>query len=199
MYPLIVALDVDVLKALDVVKELKDQVAGYKVGWDLVFEGSISIISEVSRYGDVIVDLKIADVPHIAAKLIEKIIRKGACCVIVHGFLYPSVPKGPNTYVLVKMTTPTLYDQVWERLVEEIKDVRGYVLPGNEPQTIRKVREKIGCEYRIVSPGIGPQGGKPGDALKAGADFEIVGRYVLEDPSRVSEWSGLRPTCYEKP
>ncbi|MEZ0320275.1 MAG: orotidine 5'-phosphate decarboxylase / HUMPS family protein [Pyrobaculum sp.] len=199
MYPLIIALDVNILKALDVVKELKDEVVGYKVGWDLIFEGSISIISEVSRYGDLIVDLKIADVPHIALKLIEKLIKRGACCVIVHGFLNPSVPKGPSTYVLVKMTTPTLYDQMWERLVEEIKDVRGYVLPGNEPLTIRKVREKIGCRYRIISPGIGPQGGKPGDALKAGADFEIVGRYVLEDPSRVSEWSGYRPTCYEKP
>lgn len=199
MLPVIAALDVGVLKALDLVKLLKDKVAGFKVGWDLVFEGGISIISEISRYGNVIVDLKLADIPYIVSRVIDKVVEKGACCAIVHGFLYPSLPKGDRVYVLVKMTTPTLYDEVWERLVEQVRDVRGFVLPGNKPEVVEYVRKRAGCSYRIITPGIGAQGGRPGGALRAGADFEIVGRYILEKPDRVTEWAGLSSHCFNTP
>ncbi|AET33648.1 orotidine 5'-phosphate decarboxylase / HUMPS family protein [Pyrobaculum ferrireducens] len=199
MNPLIVALDVDVLRALDLVKTLRDKVAGFKIGWDLVFEGGVSIIGEISRYGNVIVDLKIADVPHIAEKVINKVIERGACCVIVHGFLHPSLPRGDNIYVLVKMTVPTLYDEIWEKLIEKVSNVRGFVLPGNQPELVARARKMVGCSYRIISPGIGAQGGRPGEALRAGADFEIVGRYVIEDQERVREWIGFKPRCFETP
>lgn len=199
MNPVIVALDVNILKALDLVKTLRDKVAGFKIGWDLIFEGGVSIIGEVSRYGNVVVDLKIADVPHIAGKVINKVIERGACCVIVHGFLYPSLPRGENVYVLVKMTVPTLYDDVWKKLIEKVKNVRGFVLPGNQPEFVAQARKAVGCSYRIISPGIGAQGGRPGEALRAGADFEIVGRYVIEDQERVEEWAGFKPRCFEAP
>jgi orotidine-5'-phosphate decarboxylase len=196
VYPLIVALDTNVLHALDVAKTLKGLT--FKVGWDLIFEGGISIIRELTRYGDVVVDLKLADVPHITNRVIEKVVEKGACCVIVHGFLYPSVPRGEHIYVLIKMTTPTLYDEMWERLLD-IEGVRGFVLPGNQPQVVTRARSRIGCKYRIITPGIGAQGGQPGDAIKAGADFEIVGRYVLDEPSRAAQWAQFKPTCFNTP
>lgn len=196
MYPVVVALDTEVLKALDVAKTLKDLVAGFKVGWDLVLASGASIIGEIARFGNVIVDLKIADVPHVANRVIEKLINRGACCVITHGFLYPSLPRGRHIYVLAKMTAPTLYDKIWEELLD-VGDVRGYVLPGNQPDVIAHARRKLGCSYRIISPGIGLQGGNPGDAIRAGADFEIVGRYILEDVSRVTQWSQYKPSCFE--
>ncbi|MCX8136210.1 orotidine 5'-phosphate decarboxylase / HUMPS family protein [Pyrobaculum aerophilum] len=199
MNPVIVALDISLLKALDLVKMLREKVAGFKIGWELIFEGGISIVSEISRYGNVIVDLKVADVPHIANRVINKVIEKGACCAIVHGFLYPSLPRGENIYVLAKMTAPTLYDEVWERIIENVGEIRGFVLPGNQPEFISRARKILGCKYRIISPGIGAQGGQPGNALGAGADFEIVGRYVVENPDRVAEWTGLRPACFNTP
>jgi orotidine-5'-phosphate decarboxylase len=195
--PLVVALDTNVLRALDVAKLLKGLT--FKVGWDLVFEGGVSIISEIARYGNVIVDLKLADVPHIVERIIEKVVSRGACCVIVHGFLHPSIPKGEHVYVLVKMTAPTLYDEVWDRLLEKIEGVRGIVLPGNQPHVVAYARRRIGCRYRIITPGIGAQGGRPGDAINAGADFEIVGRYVLDDPSRAAQWAQLKPACFDTP
>ncbi|ACB38981.1 orotidine 5'-phosphate decarboxylase / HUMPS family protein [Pyrobaculum neutrophilum] len=197
--PLVVALDTEVLKAIDVAKRLKGAVAGFKVGWDLIFEGGISIVGEIARYGNVIVDLKIADVPHVASRVVEKLVNRGACCVIVHGFLHPSLPRGQHVYVLVKMTAPTIYDEMWEKLLNSVQDVRGFVLPGNQPEVVAQARKRIGCSYRIISPGIGPQGGRPGAAIEAGADFEIVGRYVLEDPARISQWAQYRPTCFETP
>jgi orotidine-5'-phosphate decarboxylase len=41
----------------------------------------------------------------------------------------------------------------------------------------------------ILTPGVGAQGGKPGEAVAHGADFEIVGRaiYQSSDPKRSVE------------
>ncbi|MFN7106157.1 MAG: orotidine 5'-phosphate decarboxylase / HUMPS family protein [Pyrobaculum sp.] len=196
MTPLVVALDTDMLKALEVARRLKDSVAGYKVGWDLILEGGVSAVSKISKFGKVIVDIKIADIPPVSSRVIEKLVKSGACCVIVHGFLYPSIPRGPHIYILLKMTVETMYDGVWGQLLEKTGDVRGVVLPGNQPEVIARARKELGCRYRVISPGIGPQGGTPGGAIRAGADFEIVGRYVVEDLARVSQWAHYRPTCF---
>ncbi len=196
MVPLIVALDTELARAVETARALGGVVAGFKVGWDLVLESGVSVVSEISNFGRVLVDLKIADIPTISGRVVEKLIKNGACCVIVHGFLYPSTPRGPHIYILAKMTVGTMYDEVWEILLERLDDVRGVVLPGNQPDVIARARRKLGCRYRIISPGIGTQGGSPGDAIRAGADFEIVGRYILEDFTRVEEWSVHKPSCF---
>lgn len=199
MYPVIVALDTSAARALALARELKDAVAAFKVGWELILERGAEIVGELARLGSVIADLKVADVPHVAERVIARLVDRGACCVIVHGFLHPSVPRDGRVYVLAKMTVPTQYDAVWERLLSEIDGVRGFALPGNQPEVIARARQRLGCRFRLISPGIGPQGGAPGSAIKAGADFEIVGRYILESPERVHEWSGLRPACFSTP
>ena len=55
------------------------------------------------------------------------------------------------------------------------------------PQYIQKARKDLRYQGIIISPGIGAQGASPGDALKAGADFEIIGRMIIkaEDPVEV--------------
>ena len=50
------------------------------------------------------------------------------------------------------------------------------------------IREVIG-DLKILSPGVGAQGGKASDAISAGADYVIVGRaiYGSEDPRASAE------------
>jgi orotidine-5'-phosphate decarboxylase len=43
------------------------------------------------------------------------------------------------------------------------------------------MREIVG-DLKIISPGVGAQGGKASDALRFGADFVIVGRTIYEAP-----------------
>ncbi|MGC9117426.1 MAG: orotidine 5'-phosphate decarboxylase / HUMPS family protein [Thermoproteus sp.] len=195
MYPVVVALDTDLKTALEIARALRDDVAGYKVGWDLVLEAGLEAVRAISRLGPVVVDLKLADVPHIVKRVVDKLSSAGACCAIAHGFLLPSLERDERLYVLVKMTVGSQYDRLWKELLGEVVGFRGVVAPGNEPRAISAIRSSLGCSTRIVSPGIGAQGGRPGDAIKAGADFEIVGRYLLENPARVSEWAGLRSPC----
>lgn len=87
MYPVIAALDTDVATALEFVKKV--DVAGFKVGWDLIFDSGISIVSEIAKYGNVIVDVKIADVPHIANRIIEKLILRGLVALLYTAFSTP--------------------------------------------------------------------------------------------------------------
>ncbi|MEL9991826.1 MAG: orotidine 5'-phosphate decarboxylase / HUMPS family protein [Thermoproteus sp.] len=195
MYPVVVALDVEMKKALEVAEVLRHDVAGFKVGWDLILEAGLDAVRAVSRYGPVVVDLKLADVPHIVSRILDKLIAAGACCAIAHGFLLPSLQADQRLYVLVKMTARSLYDDLWRQLLDKVAGFRGVVAPGNQPEAVREARRALGCSARIISPGIGAQGGRPGDAIRAGADLEIVGRYLLEDPARIAEWKGARPYC----
>ncbi|MDP8003335.1 MAG: orotidine 5'-phosphate decarboxylase / HUMPS family protein, partial [Caldisphaera sp.] len=58
----------------------------------------------------------------------------------------------------------------------------GIVAPATRPEIITYFRKSIGRGIKILSPGIGIQGAKPGEALCHGADFEIVGRYITNAP-----------------
>lgn len=62
----------------------------------------------------------------------------------------------------------------------------GLVIGATYPKTIKKTRQLVGDRLPIFSPGIATQGGDPKAAIKAGTDFLIVGRGILEakDPSR---------------
>ena len=65
--------------------------------------------------------------------------------------------------------------------------VMGVVVGATRPEMIREARRRL-PEILIFSPGVGFQGAKPGEALKAGADFEIVGRSITlsDDPKEAA-------------
>ncbi|MEM0002219.1 MAG: hypothetical protein QW211_04935 [Desulfurococcaceae archaeon] len=50
--------------------------------------------------------------------------------------------------------------------------------PATRPEVIKYIRSKLGTNVKILSPGVGAQGASPGDALCAGADYEIIGRAI---------------------
>jgi orotidine-5'-phosphate decarboxylase len=58
------------------------------------------------------------------------------------------------------------------------------VAPATRPERIVALR-KIIDNLEIISPGVGAQGGKASDAIRAGADYIIVGRAIYEstDPA----------------
>ncbi len=69
------------------------------------------------------------------------------------------------------------------RLAEVIRRVRpwGVVAPATRPGEVEEAR-RLFPWARILSPGVGAQGARPGSALCAGADYEIVGRSVAHSP-----------------
>ena len=64
----------------------------------------------------------------------------------------------------------------------------GVIAPATRPEDISRIRDLIG-NLKIMSPGVGAQGGNPKEALEAGADFIIVGRgiYLSDNPAEAAE------------
>ncbi|MFW9831466.1 MAG: orotate phosphoribosyltransferase, partial [Candidatus Thorarchaeota archaeon] len=67
--------------------------------------------------------------------------------------------------------------------------VTGVIAPGTRPQHVSEIRTLVGNDTLILAPGVGAQGGKPGSAISAGADYEIVGRtiYSAKNPIEIAK------------
>jgi len=66
----------------------------------------------------------------------------------------------------------------------------GIVVGATCPQKILEVKHVVSGKVPIYSPGIGAQGGTAKEAVKAGADYIIVGREITmaADPTKAAEW-----------
>jgi len=62
------------------------------------------------------------------------------------------------------------------------------IAPATRPERIKFIRGLVG-ELKILTPGVGAQGGSAAQAIEAGADYVIVGRsiYQAENPRDVAE------------
>ncbi|MCD6324531.1 MAG: orotidine 5'-phosphate decarboxylase [Desulfurococcales archaeon] len=209
---LIVALDpprgVDPFKwSVNLIESIGNKPAGVKVGIPLTVrvgvEGLKDILS-VSPHKLRIADMKLADIGYVMSLITEAIAETGVNAVIAHAFVgregaLENLKRtcdelGVKLVVLGLMSHPgasEIMRPVFRNLLGVIKDLKpwGSVLPATMPEAIREGREFLGKDVKILSPGVGAQGASPGDALCAGADYEIVGRLITraEDPSLAVE------------
>ena len=171
-----------------------------KVGRPLEMACGMSIISQIRNATTVpiIYDGKIADIPYISAKIAEAAYDKGADAVIMHSFVGNDVIEAVvelnrgDVIVVVEMSHPG-----WPRdlfpytMVADLRGsgINGIVLPATKPDLIRGISNMMDNDTYIISPGIGAQGAKIGDAVTKGATYEIVGRSIYEsdDPVAAAE------------
>jgi orotidine-5'-phosphate decarboxylase len=195
---IILALDAtDRKKALEVCEQAAKYVDAIKVGYPLILAVGLDFIGELRRFGKpIIADLKVADIPEISRRICQQAVKKGADYVIIHGFVGEDVVKAcsevAEIFVVTEMSHPGANDFM-ATSSEEIgrmarKHAYGIVAPATRPEKIKKLREIVGGLV-IISPGVKAQGAEVGDAIMAGADFEIVGRgiYQAEDPGKAAK------------
>jgi orotidine-5'-phosphate decarboxylase len=170
---------------------------GYKIGLPLALragpEGLRSIASSMPPAVLRIADLKLADIGPIMSSSTEALAEAGYDAVIAHAFtgfegaldeLSRTCERlGVKLIVLLSMSHPAaseLMDPLPERFAEIARKARawGVVVPATRPEIVRRARALLGRDVRILSPGVGVQGAAPGEALCAGADYEIVGRAI---------------------
>ncbi len=189
----ILALDVTSRQeALRVVGGVKDYVDAIKINWPLILAAGPDIIQDLSKVKEVICDLKIADIPNTNRLIVEQAMSRGATAVICHGFTGEDsvracvdAAKG-QVFVVTEMSHPggkEFTAPIADKLaaLAQRTGARGIVAPATRPGRISDLRKIIGG-LEIISPGVGAQGGKASDALKAGADYIIVGRAIYEAP-----------------
>ena len=198
---LILALDVtEEEKAIQVSKDVGDVVDAIKVGYPLVLSCGLDMVSKIAEHSDVICDFKVADIPNTNRLIVENVFKRGASGVIVQGFVGKdsieacvNAAEGKDVFVVVEMSHPggaEFFQPVTDKLVVLAREggATGVIAPATRPERVAHIRNLAG-DLKILSPGVGAQGGSAADAIKAGADYVIVGRsiYQAEDPKAAAE------------
>lgn len=189
----ILALDLTEEKlAIDIVKAIWENLDAIKVGLPLVLNCGLEIVKKIKRIADlpIIADFKIMDYSLIAVKNVETAIDAGYDAVVVCGACGPTVisrcVKAANdkkVFVFVEFThrDGLLDTNIANRSARLAKELGAYGIfaPGTKPERVKELRNIVG-DLIIACCGIGAQGPEPGSAIKAGADFEIIGRAIYE-------------------
>jgi orotidine-5'-phosphate decarboxylase len=186
---------------LSLIDRVADHVDVIKIASPLVYrEGARAIRAVADRsHKPVFADLKVADVPHTDARIVDLVRRFGGAAVMVHGFVGPDALEDCmeaardqiGIIVQLELTNPggAMFTQPiaedMARLAREI-GVYGVQAPGNRPDRIRAIRGVVGPEMTVVCCGVGAQGGTYGTVLASGGTYAIIGRSIYEaaDPVR---------------
>lgn len=198
---LILALDeTDKKKALDIVDKVSEYTDAVKINWPLVLSAGPDMIDELAERTDVICDFKVADIPNTVRLIVENSVSRGASGVIVHAFTGDdslkeavSAAGKADIFAVTEMSHPgaamftAKHAEEMARLGVEC-GVAGFIAPATRPERIAVIRAIVG-DRLILSPGVGAQGGSASSAIKAGADYVIVGRaiYGAKVPASVAK------------
>lgn len=204
---LIVGLDVPTItEAEKVVEELGDAVSFYKIGYQLVFAGGLDFAkSLVAAKKKVFLDMKLLDIDNTIAKGVENVAKMGVSMLTLHA--YPKAmraaveaARGSNlcllgVTVLTSMDNADLreagYSDDAETLVlKRAGQAREAGMGGIVASAVEAaaIRQAVGPDMAIVTPGIRPAGSEkgdqkrvmtPADALKAGASHLVVARPIV--------------------
>jgi len=186
----IVAFDTE---RMEILEDLKGEVDAVKVGYPLLLPRGLKVIEEISEFLPVIVDIKIADVPHVNSMVCRKLCESGASGIIAHGFVGSDSIRAcvevaseysASTFIVAEMSHPGALEFIKAHSQEiariaKLCNADGIVAPATRVESIRKFRELF-PELQIISPGVGVQGGSAYEAILAGADAVIIGRAIYE-------------------
>ena len=198
---LILALDITEREgAIHLANEVGNLVDAIKVNYPIVLSLGLDIVRELSGRSYVICDFKVADVPSINRLIVEQVRKAGASGVICQGFVGKDSLEAcvkaageMDVFVVTEMSHPgaeVFTQPVAEdvaRLAVEV-GATGIIAPATRPERVSVLRGIVG-EKLILTPGVGAQGGSAADAIRAGADYVIVGRsiYQAENPRAAAE------------
>ncbi|MGB3718713.1 MAG: orotidine-5'-phosphate decarboxylase [Proteobacteria bacterium] len=210
---LIVALDVPSYEdASAIVSELGDAVSFYKIGLELLFDGGLRLAHELRDAGKLVfLDMKLLDIGNTVEKAVRNIARLGVNYLTIHavdGKTLRAAKEGKGASelkllgvtVLTSLTKEDLAEQGISESPQELVlrrarmahtiGIDGVIASGLEA---RAIREAVGSDFTIITPGIRPVGSAandqaramtPRDAILAGANHLVVGRPVLNAPDR---------------
>ena len=220
---LIVALDLNSeAKAIKMVEKLKNDVRFFKVGLELFSYCGPKIVDKIMEMGlEVFLDLKFHDIPNTALKAAVAATRLEVYMFNLHALGGYEMMKNSARAArdeaerlslrrpkILAVTILTSMDENGLKKVGLNANIKGEVLKLAKlakeagldgvvasPQEAKSIREAMGKDFLIVTPGVRPVAADSGDqkrvatpreAIKSGASFIVVGRPVIEakDPAQ---------------
>jgi orotidine-5'-phosphate decarboxylase len=208
---IIVALDVATKEnALELVKQLRDQISFFKIGLQLyTAEGPEIVRAVLSTGAKVWLDIKLYDIPNTVARAVESANNLGVHMLTIHlsggsEMIQAATAARSNNMLLLGVTVLTSATEQTLREIGIAGKVDDQVLRlaklGVEagidgvvasPHEIKKLRMEFGDKIKIAVQGIRPAWAEPGDqkrfmtpreALEAGADYIGIGRPITAHP-----------------
>lgn len=205
-------------QALQIVEKLQPDLCRLKVGKELFTKAGPTFVENLIAQGfDVFLDLKFHDIPTTVAKACAVAADLGVWMVNVHAsggsemmtLAKEAIEKKSHKPILIAVTILTsmneetlrelglqcsVEDQVM-RLAQLSHDagLDGVVCSAQE---VKGLRNQLGKEFKLVTPGIRPSGSNnddqkrvmtPAQAIKAGSDYLVIGRPITQatDPVQV--------------
>ena len=178
----------------------------YKIGLELIYAGGLTLARDlVARGRSVFLDAKLLDIPNTVERAVASASQLGLSFITVHGQDRKTLDaalrgrSGGNMKLLaITVLTSTdvadLREQGIAAAPEEIVLRRAQLAADAgfdgvvaSPREAAAIRQALGNKLLIVTPGIRPSGtaasdqariATPGDAIRAGADYLVVGRPI---------------------
>ena len=214
---LIVSLDLPAVEPAEaMIERLGDSVTFYKIGYQLVYAGGLPLARKLRDAGKkVFIDVKLHDIGNTVKSGVESLSSLGATFVTVHA--YPQTMqaavegRGSSGLQILAVTVLTSYSEAdmeaagYKHTIADLVAIRarqaraigvdGLVC---SPEEVTAVRGIVGDQMCLVTPGIRPAGSAVGDqkrimtpsrAIKAGSDYLVVGRPIMEaaDPKAAAD------------
>lgn len=210
---LIVALDVDNFeKAEELIDILSEDIDIFKVGIAPFTGFGQALINKLETAGKkVFLDLKIHDIPNTVRNAVRFAVKKGVFMMNLHclggvKMLEAAREEANGKTILLGVTVLTSMEEkdiheiglsgtVMEKVLELAAIAEKAGLDGvvASSQEARMIKEKMGKNFIVVTPGIRPELEISGDqkrvltpkrAVREGADYIVVGRPIIqaEDP-----------------
>ncbi|MDX1471832.1 MAG: orotidine-5'-phosphate decarboxylase [Flavobacteriaceae bacterium] len=209
---ILVALDYDNQQdALKLVNQLSPKLCGLKVGKEMfTLFGPEFVKKLVDKDFKVFLDLKFHDIPNTVAKACKAAAEIGVWMINVHASggskmmnaARQAIENHPNRPLLIAVTLLTSMDEVayseigYNRdLPEQVEHLAGLAKSAGLDGVVcsaweaRRLKDQLGDQFKLVTPGIRPPGSEVGDqsrimtpeqAIASGSDYLVIGRPITQ-------------------
>jgi orotidine-5'-phosphate decarboxylase len=210
MAELILALDVTgKTLAKKIAKACAPHIDAIKLGYPLILSSGLAFAEDLAEFDlPLIADFKVADIPNTNTLIAEQVFDAGFASIICHGFTGKDAVQacvdvaadyGGACFVVAEMSHPGATAFFHGGAAEKIAELAmecgadGIIAPATRPERVKALRKIVG-KRKILSPGVGAQGGDAASVAKV-VDGIIVGRaiYEAEDPAAAAKsFAGVR-------
>ncbi len=193
---IILALDVMNGKdAFDICEKIDGYINTIKIGYPITLAESLEIVQTLKENFNynIICDYKVADIPATNKKICDITFNANADAIICHGFVGQdsvqackdsATEHGKEIFLLTEMSHPgaEMFLQADADAIAKMgvdMGIKNYVAPATRINRLKQIREIVGQDKFIISPGVGKQGGDIKETLKY-ANAVIIGRSIYE-------------------
>ncbi len=194
---LILALDVmSESEAIEICDSINEHIDTIKIGYPLALAEGLEIIGKLKDlFGfKVICDFKVADIDATNSKICDETFKAGADAIICHGFVGSDSVQAcldmankheKELFLLTEMSHPGA-EMFLQKDAEAIAQmgvdmgITNYVAPATRLDRLSSIRDIVGDNAFIISPGVGKQGGDGKKTLEY-SNAIIVGRSIYEE------------------